>query len=195
MNMTAIKYKEIMNDGLNKILKEVINEARGLNIPVPDNICSKVDINSRPKKRFGCCKKNKGIFYIEVSRFLLDSLGYGNRKVREVIAHEVLHTCPECYSHGIKWKNYSDEMNRAYGYNIKRVSSFEEMGLSEMERERNNNIKYIIKCNKCGKEYPRQRVTCVMKKINAYRCSCGGKLSVMEFKDINQKEGCQQNSI
>ena len=188
--MTAIKYKEIMNDGLNRILKEVIDEARDLDIPVPDNISGKVDVNGRAKKRFGCCKKSEGMFHIEISKFLLDRLGYGNPKVREVIAHEVLHTCPECYSHGIKWKSYSIEMNRRYGYNIKRVSSFEEMGLSEMEKEINSNIKYIIKCNKCGKEYPRQRFTCVMKKINAYRCSCGGKLSIIELKGINHKDKC-----
>lgn len=72
-------------------------------------------------------------------------------------------------------------MNEAYGYNIKRVNSFEEMGLArEAQDEDAGKIKYIIKCQCCGREYPRQRFTCVMKKINAYRCQCGGKLTVIE---------------
>ena len=74
-------------------------------------------------------------------------------------------------------------MNDAYGYNIKRASSFEEMGLEPSDSDMNNNIKYIIKCRKCGKEYPRQRYTCVMQKINAYRCNCGGKLYVISKID------------
>ena len=74
-------------------------------------------------------------------------------------------------------------MNKAYGYQIKRVSSFDEMGLGGAREEKDaDRIRYIIKCTKCGKEYPRQRFTCVMKKINAYRCQCGGKLELWEMK-------------
>lgn len=179
-----------MEEKLNIILKEVIEEARALNIPVPNNIYKEVKVNGRPKKRFGCCKKEKGVFYIEISGFMPEKLGINSFKVREVIAHEVLHTCPECYSHGIKWKKYSEQMNEAYGYNLKRVSSFEEMGITGME-EKEKNIRYVIKCHKCGREYPRQRFTCVMKKINAYRCSCGGKLSVVKVGD---SDGCGKES-
>ncbi|MBQ3185752.1 MAG: hypothetical protein IJB54_07225, partial [Firmicutes bacterium] len=75
-------------------------------------------------------------------------------------------------------------MNKAYGYDIKRVSSFEEVGLEETDRpEKTANIKYIIKCEKCGREYLRQRFTCVMQKIDAYRCQCGGKLSLIIIHD------------
>ena len=71
-------------------------------------------------------------------------------------------------------------MNRKYGYNIKRTSTFEEMGIEEDRG--GEDIKYIIKCNKCGKEYPRKRFTCVMQKINAYRCACGGKLTLITLE-------------
>lgn len=162
------------SEKLNRTLKEVIKEARELNIPVPNNIKEKVRINGRPKKRFGCCRRENLMYEIELSRFVLDCT---EKIVRSVIAHEVLHTCRGCYEHGKLWKEYASKMNDAYGYNIKRVSSYEEMGLSKM----NTNIeaKYIIKCEKCGREYPRQRFTCVMKKINAYRCTCGGKLTLI----------------
>ena len=167
-------------ENLDNILKEVIDEARRLKIPVPFTISDKVLLNPRPKKRYGCCRKKDNKFIIEISEFVLKCpIG----KIRGVIAHEVLHTCEGCYGHGLEWKKYASMMNDAYGYNIKRASSFEEMGLEPSDSDVNNNIIYIIKCRKCGKEYPRQRYTCVMQKINAYRCNCGGKLYVISKID------------
>ncbi|HIU26160.1 MAG TPA: SprT-like domain-containing protein [Candidatus Copromorpha excrementigallinarum] len=162
-------------EALDGVLKEVIGQAQEENIPVPDNILKKVEVNSRPKKRFGCCKIKDRKYHIEISEFVLKC---EERYIRETLAHEVLHTCPECQNHGKIWKEYAERMNKRYGYNIKRVSSFEEMGLETPAQK--PEIKYIIKCRKCGKEYPRQRFTCVMKKIKAYRCGCGGELVLME---------------
>lgn len=162
---------------MNIVLTEVINEARDLNIPVPSNISGEVIVNKRPRKRYGCCRKKDNKFIIEISSFILEC---SDDKIRGVIAHEVLHTCPGCYEHGTKWKTYAKCMNDIYGYNIKRTSSFEEMGLSEDHIKQEDRVKYIIKCKKCGREYPRQRYTKVMRRINMYRCSCGGKLEVIK---------------
>lgn len=167
----------MVREDINKILVEVIKEAQAVKIPVPDNINKQVYINPRPKRRFGCCSTKDGKHNIEISEFLLKA---DPQQIRSVIAHEVLHTCKGCRDHGPRWKEYSARMKETYGYDIKRVSSFEEMGLEGAVRpEKDINIKYIIKCEKCGKEYPRQRFTCVMQKIEAYRCQCGGKLTLI----------------
>lgn len=168
----------MVRENIDRILTEVIKEAQELKIPVPANINKQVYINPRPKRRFGCCSTKGGKFNIEISEFLLKA---DEKKVRGVIAHEVLHTCRGCRDHGQKWKEYASRMNKAYGYDIKRVSSFEELGLESISRpDRDSSIKYIIKCENCGKEYPRQRFTCVMQKIEAYRCQCGGKLTLIK---------------
>lgn len=167
----------MVREDIDKILKEVIKEAQAVNIPVPANINKQVYINPRPKRRFGCCSTKGGKFNIEISEFLLKA---ERSKIRSVIAHEVLHTCRGCRDHGPRWKEYAEKMNDAYGYNIKRVSSFEELGLDAIARpEKQAEVKYMIKCQNCGKEYPRQRFTCVMQKIDAYRCQCGGKLTLI----------------
>ena len=160
---------------LDKALKDIICQAQEEGIPVPDNIFEKVEINSRPKKRFGCCRFIEGKYHIEISEFLLEGKDEG---IKETLAHEVLHTCAGCQDHGKIWKEYAKRMNRRYGYNISRTVSFEKMGIEEPERE--PVFRYIIKCEKCGKEYPRQRFTCVMKKIKAYRCGCGGRLIIID---------------
>lgn len=171
--------QEELNDNLIKVIKE----AQELKIPVPDNICRNVTINPRPRKRYGCCRKINGSFQIEISRFVLEC---EPDKIRNVLAHEILHTCRGCYDHGSMWKKYAAMMNEGYGYNIKRTSSNEEMGIKEGSEEKSNvsEIKYIIKCRSCGMEYPRKRFTRVMKNLAAYRCRCGGKL--MLLKNINK---------
>lgn len=162
---------------INEKLKQIIIEAQALNIPVPQNINNDVFINARPKKRFGCCKLKDDVFTIEISEFVLKC---SEKSVKNILAHELLHTCKGCFEHGQLWKCYAEKMNAEYGYNIKRTSSFEELGLERPEES--CQIKYIIRCKKCGREYPRQRYTCVMKKLNAYRCNCGGKLELIKLK-------------
>ena len=196
--MTADRNK-IINDmdqtELNRNLKEVIKQAQDINIPVPADICEQVEINSRPKKRYGCCRLKNGVYHIEVSEFIL---GWDPEKIRGVLAHEILHTCKGCYNHGNMWKEYAAMMNSAYGYNIKRTSSNEEMGIADEGRSGEYSgsegtagrqgssstgaIKYIIRCRKCGREYPRQRCSAVVKKPKAYRCRCGGRLTVFEIR-------------
>ncbi len=174
----------VNKERLDTLLQEVIQEARALKILVPSSIEKNVVVNGRSKKRFGCCRKKAEGFTIEVSRFLLEAEGCDEKIVKSVLAHEVLHTCPGCYEHGSRWKNHAAQMNRAYGYSIKRVNTFAEMGIPEREEELagKRQIRYIIQCKKCGRQYPRQRFTCVMQKIDAYRCQCGGKLEVYEVK-------------
>lgn len=173
--------KSMERKDLNTVLKKVICEAREVKIPVPYHICEEVFINPRPKKRFGCCKKQEDQFLIEISEFVLAS---SEEAIKGILAHEVLHTCPGCYEHGARWKEYAARMNETYGYRIKRVSTRRELGLPQQEGEtEDGKIRYIIKCNRCGREYPRQRYTCIMKKINAYRCNCGGKLTVIKVEE------------
>ena len=130
---------------LNDILKEVIKEARELKIPVPDSISEEIIINPRPRKWYGCCRKRAGEFTIEISEFVL---GCEENKLRQIIAHEVLHTCRGCYDHGERWKTYANAMNKAYGYNIRRVSSLEELGISQEDSAgKEEKVKYIIISN------------------------------------------------
>ena len=101
----------VNKERLDILLQEVIQEARALKIPVPSTIEKNVIVNGRPKKRFGCCRKSRNGFEIEVSRFLLDEAGCSEKIVKGVLAHEVLHTCRDCYEHGMLWKSYAGQMN------------------------------------------------------------------------------------
>lgn len=107
---------------VNKLLLKVIHQANKINIPISKNIDLNVDINKRAKTRFGACRKNiianQEHFQIEVGSALsiCDDI-----IVKEVLAHEILHTCYNCQNHGPLWKKYAKAMNDKYGYNISRV--------------------------------------------------------------------------
>lgn len=156
----------------NNLLQEVINEAVNINIPVSNNIISNVKINTRATSRFGQCKKQNGKYLIEISQHLTQA---EEKHIKETLAHEVLHTCPNCMNHGRQWKLYAMIMNNKYGYEISRTGSCENMGITSPKIERAN---YAIVCNNCGKTTYRQRESKVIKNPERYRCKCGGKLHI-----------------
>ena len=91
---------------LDNLLMTVISEAKALNIPVSDEIDSKVAVNSRAVRRFGCCIVKDNKFYIEISSKLLDA---PEQMRKQTLAHEILHTCPGCKNHGNRWKQYAQK--------------------------------------------------------------------------------------
>lgn len=179
---------------LEALLQEVLSQCKELNIPVSDRIIPEVDVNSRAKSRFGSCRKvwknkegkycrkavsplDKHWFLIEIAEAVLDA---DAGDIRNILAHEVLHTCYGCYNHGKRWKSYAEKMNDIYGYSITVTSSYEKMGLERPGKQ--PEYRYVIECRRCGRRFYRQKKSKVVTATNRYRCSCGGKLecSVIE---------------
>ena len=124
---------------LNKILQDIISECRAIKLPVSNFIEPEVLINKRARKRFGACKKTTKGFTIDISEFMLDA---DLVHIKNILAHEVLHTCRGCQNHGKKWKLMAQTMNAEYGYQITTTSSYEKMGLEKAEQQ--NQYKYMI---------------------------------------------------
>lgn len=156
-----------MND-CDALLKEVIRQARELKIPVSEEIEPRVKINCRAVNRFGCCKSRNGKYYIEVA----ERVARGpEESCRTVLAHEVLHTCYGCRNHGKRWKAYGEKMKAAYGYDICRTSTNEELGVGE-----GRECRYLLRCESCGAEFRRFRASSLTCFPERYRCKCGGKI-------------------
>ncbi|HZK62217.1 MAG TPA: SprT-like domain-containing protein [Anaerovoracaceae bacterium] len=155
-------------------MKEVISQAVDAGIPVSNNIQENVIVNNRAKTRFGCCKKYKNGYTIEVSGAIANG---PETSLLLILAHEILHTCPGCQNHSKVWKAHAETMNNLYGYNIKRTSVPEELGI---ETESTNNSKksvhYIMVCKGCGQVIERTRKSRLVTHTHLYRCKCGGKI-------------------
>ncbi len=161
-----------MND-FDLLLSDVIRQAKEIGIPVGANIRPHVIVNTRAKKRYGCCIKRGFGFTIELSSMLAD---VDERLCRQTIAHEVLHTCFGCYNHQSRWKSYAARMRAAYGYDIKRTETPFNLGIDEKTAKKA--VRYIITCGKCGAVIERTRASRLVKQPQSYRCRCGGKLTV-----------------
>ncbi len=156
---------------LNRYLQDVISQCKKIKLPVSNYIEPEVLINKRAKKRFGACKKTTKGFAIEISVFMLHA---DPVYIKNILAHEVLHTCHGCQNHGKKWKMYATAMNNAYGYNITTTSSYEKMGLERPPQQKK--YKYMIQCQNCGKIIYRERKSKLITHTDYYRCKCGGFL-------------------
>lgn len=156
------------------LLEKVKKEAEKAGIPISKKIDPHIEVNTRAKTRFGRCIKRDGGFVIELSSVLLDAPEFS---CRQTIAHELIHTCHGCMDHGDRFKYYAAKMNKAYGYNIRRTNSPEEMGVKDRSSEQ---AKFMIICRSCGKEFPRTRRSALTDHPSRYRCKCGGELHKTE---------------
>lgn len=159
-----------MNDA-NALLAFVTDKALSLGIPVSRFIDPEVRINSRAKKRFGCCKRTSSGYIIEISERLLSS---DEKTCLETLAHEVIHTCRGCQNHQKKWKEYAALLGEALGLDIERTGSPDKLGLSleELEKE----ARYALICEGCGLIIKRTRRSRLIEHPEHYRCRCGGRL-------------------
>lgn len=167
---------------LRKMLDEVVEEAEAIGIH-PGKIIS-VTVNYRAKKRWGQCSCTAGAYSINISSRLLDE-NVPDKSTKQVIAHEVLHTVPGCFNHGDMWKRYADKMNKAYGYNISRTDSPEELGVKVVNTT--SNYKYQVICDKCKHSYYYTRRSKVVQLIekSSTACTCptcrGNKFHLIEI--------------
>ena len=155
---------------LDILLMQVISQARSLSIPVSRNIAPHVTVNTRARTRFGCCRSVGGRHTIEVSHALLET---EEKFIRQVLAHEVLHTCPGCANHGKRWLHWAAQMNRAFGYDIRRTHAPQALGLEDARP-----VRYLVVCRQCGKAIPRMKRSPLVDHPERYRCKCGGSLFV-----------------
>ena len=170
---------------IDKLFNECREEIKKAGIPLNENT-EGIQINSRAVKRFGCCKRTEGsdgrdLYTIEISSHIT---GCGEKLIKEVICHELLHTCEGCFNHGKKWKKYAEELNRLYGYDISRTASPEKTGTEEPEEA--GSFKYELVCTKCGAVIKRKRRSKLTEHPEFYRCGkCGGRLKKCEKSTIS----------
>ncbi len=152
-------------DGLMAMLR---SELLALGIPVSGKLLPGVRVNTRAKRRLGCCYYQGGRYWIEVSERVLDD----EALLKQTLVHELLHTCPKCRDHGERWKAYARLVNEKLGYKIERTVKTE----GTEGPLRHEEVKYILECQSCGARIERMRMSKAVKCPWRYRCPCGGKL-------------------
>ena len=153
---------------LNALAAALAAQLRGLGIPLSQEIEPQVEINTRARRRLGCCAWKGGRFVIQVSQGILEE----EALLRATLAHELLHTCYGCQNHGKRWKGYARKAGEALGLSITTTVAVQ----GPLQPLRQDPVKYLLRCQACGREFPRRRMSPAVKKPSRYRCPCGGKL-------------------
>lgn len=144
-------------------------ELEGLGLPLSREIDPQPVINTRAKRRLGCCIRREGQFTIQVSQSILGD----SQLLRATLVHELLHTCYGCQNHGKRWKAYAQTAGEALGLSITRTVKAE----GEAQPLRREEMKYFLRCEQCGAVIGRYRMCKLVKYPWRYRCAaCGGKL-------------------
>jgi len=186
--MTKMQIAEEMYlDGLAILGEECMDELENLHIPVCRNVRWK--INTRSKNNWGMCSILHYDMYfdfqIEIAVHLLENPDAFD-SLKNTVIHELLHTCPDCFCHTGLWKKYAEKVNRAYGYNIQRcvtkeeVKQFKRTSLCEYRQE--ETVKYRVQCVECGEHWDYRRAGKIVKIYKRCTCGrCGGSLKLITF--------------
>lgn len=152
---------------LNKLMNDIIADFReaGIEVGSISHIC----VNARLRRAWGqCCRCRTDMgteyFYIEISTMTLNS-----ERLRDVVAHEILHTVSGCFNHGVEFLALAGLM-KSHGYQIDVADSAPEMGM-----DAESIYKYIVRCEN-GHNFYRHRMCDLVKTPCRYRCGCGANL-------------------
>lgn len=102
---------------LKRITGDCIDEMKMVSIPIKDSAIS--DVKSGNINSFGLCVDDGHYknFTIIIRNDLIQDI-CPLTDLKQIIIHELIHTCPRCWSHGKTWKKYAMIMNTAYGYSL-----------------------------------------------------------------------------
>ena len=133
----------------------------------------KVETNSTSKRWGQATQKydvfGKKYYTIQIAEKLLSD-EVEDKHLMSTIVHEILHTVDGCMTHKGKWKVLADEITRTSDLVIKRVTSAEEKNINVQEA-----YKYVCRCDKCGYEIGKERMSQFIKYPNLYtHRNCGG---------------------
>jgi hypothetical protein len=114
-------------NNLEQLLVGVMNDAINAGIPISSDIERKVYIDYDTPERAGFCDVCLTKYEIHMSCVLLN---VDKKYIKDILAHEILHTCFLAKNHSWPWSEYAERMNKIYGYNIKeKYKSWTELGV------------------------------------------------------------------
>ena len=114
----------------------------------------------------GQCIKKKGYYHIILSKLLLHC---NQQQIKDIIAHELIHTCPHGMGHGKIFKCFANEL-RQHGYNVETRTPYDTV----QTILRFVNFKYFYFCETCDKQFPTKRP---LQQLDNRICPyCGGKI-------------------
>lgn len=135
---------------IRKIMGECVGEMRGAGIPIQGNKIAEVVIAELDDCLGMCYKDENGNFTIFIRKELLEDK-CPIKELKEIIIHELIHTCKRCGIHGKNWRKYAKMLNDAYGYSLLAGKDLDSIFHSEKP------ITQRFLCRNCGSTFDSRR--------------------------------------
>jgi len=128
---------------LEKIFKECMDEMKAVDIPIQDGRIAGAEAGDTDDCLGLCCGDVDNNFTIIIRTDLLSDI-CPLKELKEIIIHELIHTCKRCGIHGKTWRKYAQIMNNAYGYSL--LEGKDDNSIFHSEKP----VLHKYVCPKCG---------------------------------------------
>ena len=136
---------------IRKVFLECVREMREAGIPVQNGKVSEIRAGNIEGYLGLCNDDGYHNFSIIIREELLQDT-CPIKELKEVVIHELIHTCPRCLSHGKTWRKYAKMMNDIYGYSLLEGKDLD----SVLHKEKPIAQRFV--CRDCGSAFgPRRR--------------------------------------
>jgi predicted SprT family Zn-dependent metalloprotease len=162
-----------MVERFNTLLKEVKDDLHGV-INYSSHIMDDIRLLNKTNKRtLGKCRKWMGGTYeIYLNPMLLEM---SDQLIKDVIAHELIHTVEGCFDHGFEFKKQMGNVNlNCNNYKV-------EVRTTSNEWKEKRKYKYKLTCKKCGAVVYRNKLIHRYIKSGGYTHKCGGDLEIEQL--------------
>lgn len=168
--MTSLELFSVMNEVKSNMLAIGIQCSKHIN-----------DIKfTGQRKTWGRCyritKWGSESYRITISD-MLQKKGVDPNALKSVVAHELLHTCPKCWTHKGEFSRLADILENKYGYKIKEHKA-KNLGIPDKVKY---DEPYVIKCSECGQKYAYNKRKKWFKQIKECGCATCNKRGTLEF--------------
>lgn len=133
-----------------------------------------VIISNKMTRNLGVCEwdTRTGKSKIKISYSLVDKK-YPRKLRQATLIHELLHAYFPKEHHKGRWSKFAKVISQNTDYNIERLADSEE--LSALQTVRKNDYKYVVVCERCGREVKKTRMCSIVRYPQNWRCGkCGG---------------------
>ena len=161
---------------LHALYLEVLADAKSVGLEVSSNIIS-VTVNNRLSRALGRCIYRRSFcaetYALEFQPNILAD-GVETQIAKNVIMHELIHTCAGCMNHGWNFTTRANKVNRTLpGYRVEIQSEAAALETAGVVLKRPKTA-YSIRCRQCGREIERrQRWSSTLEDIGScYHGSC-----------------------
>lgn len=162
-------WKLCKDEKINKIYDEVYEEARSLGLLSSHDHKRPLYIH-KSVRTWGLCRWYKEA----VNRY--DCAVCLNEKIilaksydaaRKVLVHEIAHIAAPGKHHCDIWYAAGNKLGKKWGIKVQRTDDYD-----GIELKNDDNVKHILECTKCGKQYRYTRNTKSVQNYTRYRCGC-----------------------